>query len=152
MNYTITPGSETDLPEVMDIEVTSFNSPWTARMFMDEMENGFSYLLVARDPDGTLLGFICVWVIVDELHILNVAVRPMARRRGIGRALVDEDMRMALNMGASKATLEVRSENKAAVSLYLGMGFIEAGLRRGYYDLPPDDAVIMWHYVIGRDY
>lgn len=137
-----------DIPEVMALELDTFTSPWSERLFRDELEQEFSYTMLARCEDGSLAGFICFWVLVDEVHILNLAVRADLRRRGIGSQIVTEALRYAKNKGATVATLEVRQSNEAAIGLYARLGFVNAGRRRNYYDSPRENAVIMWLYDI----
>jgi [ribosomal protein S18]-alanine N-acetyltransferase len=143
---------ESDLDEVLALERRSFAEPWTRKMFVGELQgNVFATCLVARaDAElgatlthGTLIGYILFWVVFEELHIMNLAVRPEVRRHGIAGELV----RMALATAASKdarvALLEVRASNIAALGLYEGLGFTRKGVRRGYYEQPNEDAVIM---------
>jgi [ribosomal protein S18]-alanine N-acetyltransferase len=138
-----------DLPEVMDLEQEAFSWPWTEEMFVDELEREFSYILLARQEDGQLAGFINFWVLFDEAHINNVAVKKSLQKQGIGRYLVTEALGFAYEEGARSATLEVRRQNFAAVKLYENLGFELTGIRKGYYEDPPDDALIMWLYEIG---
>lgn len=135
-----------DIPDVMELEEACFTSAWSESAFREELAREYSYILLARDEGGRLAGFICFWRIVDEMHILNIAVRQEMRRRGIGRALVEEAIEFAAERGARTATLEVRESNLAAIELYAGMGFDRAGIRKRYYDSPTEDAVIMWAY------
>ncbi len=137
-----------DIPEVMAMELSTFTSPWTERLFRDELNQEFSYTLLARLADGSLAGFICFWVLVDEMHILNLAVRADLRGIGVGSAIVKEALRFAKNKGAKSATLEVRQSNEAAIGLYSKLGFVSVGKRRNYYSSPRENAVIMWLYDI----
>jgi ribosomal-protein-alanine N-acetyltransferase len=139
-----------ELGLLMEIELETFTSPWTPEMFEEEMGSPLSQTLVARDAAGGLAGFIIFWVLIDEMHILNLAVRKRNRRKGVGLALVKEALRLAHARGARSATLEVREKNEPALKLYEGLGFERAGLRRGYYSSPRDNAVIMWLYDISR--
>ena len=148
MKYNIAEMRPIDLPEVMELERESFSSPWTEEFFLDELSRDYSHIFLARDESGSLAGFICFWVIFGEAHILNIAVRKAHRRRGLGRFLALEALRYAREKGAGSATLEVRESNSAAIGLYESLGFVRAGLRKGYYDSPPDNAVIMWLYDI----
>jgi ribosomal-protein-alanine N-acetyltransferase len=147
MEITISLMRPRDLPEVMELERESFTWPWSEEFFLDELSRDFSYIFLAKGPGG-LVGFICFWVLVDEMHILNVAVRKNYRRKGIAGTLAMEAMKFAKAHGARSATLEVREKNTAAIKLYEKMGFVRAGLRRNYYDSPRDNAVIMWLYDI----
>lgn len=148
MRIRFTDMTENDLPEVMKLERETFTAPWSRRMFVEELERGFSSILLAWDGEDSLAGFINYWVLLGEAHILNVAVRVGSRRMGVGRALVSEALRRAKIEGATAATLEVREKNAAAMRLYEKFGFERAGLRPGYYDKPVDNAVIMWLYDI----
>jgi ribosomal-protein-alanine N-acetyltransferase len=137
-----------DVPEVLSIEVASFALPWTEEMFMRDLaRRDLSEPLVARLPDaGTLppiVGYICVWVVGEELHINNVAVAPRFRRRGIAGALLEAALERGQARGARCAYLEVRASNVGAQALYRRYGFKPAGVRRRYYDHPTEDAVVM---------
>jgi ribosomal-protein-alanine N-acetyltransferase len=91
----------------------------------------------------TLVAMASGWLVVDELHITLVAVAPEQRRRGLGRRVLQGLLERARQQGARHATLEVAPTNTAAVGLYRGLGFQDAGLRRGYYR-NGDDALIQW--------
>ena len=134
-----------DLENVVAIEQESFLAPWTAAMFAREVEHPeVSHLFLVRTDGGSAAGYCSVWVILDELHINNVAVRAAHRRRGAARALLDHVFREACRLGARRATLEVRRSNVAARELYSTLGFVEAGVRQGYYTSPPEDGLILW--------
>ena len=132
---TIAPMVAEDLPEVMEIERVVFPSPWSSGLFLHELKIPFSRLRVARTANGarTLLGYVCWWVVGDEVHLLNLAVRPDCRRGGIGRQLVQLVLDDAVAHDAASISLEVRRENRAALCLYERMGFTERGVRKDYY-------------------
>jgi ribosomal-protein-alanine N-acetyltransferase len=137
-----------DLPEVMAIEVVSFSVPWTEEMFGNELGAGtLAGILVARVPEaGTLrrvVGYICVWLVTDELHINNLAVHPRWRKRGIARELLRAALQHGRRGGARAAFLEVRASNVAAQGLYRQFHFESVGVRPRYYTHPIEDAVIM---------
>ncbi len=119
-------------------------------MFLDELNRDYSFILLAREPSGLLVGFICFWMLIDEVHILNLAVKKRYRRLKIASKLVLAGLKYCYFRGARAATLEVREKNKTAITLYKRLGFEEAALRRNYYESPRDNAVIMWLYDIGR--
>jgi ribosomal-protein-alanine N-acetyltransferase len=133
-----------DLDAVMEIERSSFVEPWTPGLFLHELRVPFSKTIVARAGAGTsaVLGYICRWLVGDEVHILNLAVHPECRHRGLGRALVQHILREAEARQATLVTLEVRRHNVAALALYRSLGFAERGVRRNYYG-HGQDAIIM---------
>jgi ribosomal-protein-alanine N-acetyltransferase len=133
-----------DLPQVMELERLAFPSPWTPGLFLHELKLSFSRLLVARagGNHGRLLGYICWWLVGDEVHILNLAVHPHARRSGTGRALVERVLADAAARHAASVSLEVRHDNDAAMALYRGLGFLAVGRRRNYYG-QGEDAIMM---------
>lgn len=144
--FKIVPMAEKDLPEVMCIEKTSFPVPWTEQGFRNELVKPFSYLYVARAKNirpSFVLGYVCFWIVIDELHLLNLAVRPDHRREGIGLALLSFAMRMGKKGGAQFAILEVRPSNAAAIRLYQKAGFALVGKRPGYYSETKEDALVM---------
>ena len=133
-----------DLPQVMELERLAFPNPWTPGLFLHELKLSFSRLHLARkgDSGGRLLGYVCWWIVGDDVHILNLAVHPDARRGGTGRALVQRVLDDAATHRAASVSLEVGHRNEAASALYRSMGFTEIGLRRNYYG-QGEDAVIM---------
>ncbi len=136
---------ETDLDEVLAVEEASFTNPWTRQMFQWEFQNlGVSYGYVLRTPEWRVAAFCTVWVVLDEVHVNNLAVRPECRGQGVGRTLLEFVLRLAAGLGARRATLEVRRSNSAALKLYEHMGFTVAGVRRNYYANPVEDALVLW--------
>ena len=137
--------SDADLDEVLAIEGASFTNPWTREMYLAERENpGVSYCYLARDAAGRVVGFCSAWLVLDELHIHNLAVAPECRGQGAGRALLDHMLLVGARLGAGRATLEVRVSNQGAVRLYERTGFSVAGVRPNYYTKPVEDALILW--------
>ncbi|MDH7499395.1 MAG: ribosomal protein S18-alanine N-acetyltransferase, partial [candidate division NC10 bacterium] len=90
-----------------------------------------------------VVGYVCLWVVRGEMQIANLAVHPSWRRKGIGRALLSYALGLGRRRQAKKVFLEVRVSNVAAQGLYRSFGFEVVGLRKGYYRLPPEDALIM---------
>lgn len=132
-----------DLDEVMAIEEVSFPTPWTRKLFEEEIDRGFSDALVAVPAEGAgVLGYSICWTVADESHLLNIAVRPDARGRGVGRALLVECIRRGARAGAGRIHLEVRAGNVPAIRMYEREGFFFQGIRRGYYTDTGEDAVL----------
>ena len=137
--------SPSEIDDVLTIEVASFTNPWTRDMYLAELSNaGVSFCFLASDDDGRVVGFCSFWRVLDELHINNLAVMPESRRQGVGSALLAYVLREGGKLGAKRATLEVRRSNEEARILYERFGFTIAGVRRGYYTNPVEDALILW--------
>ena len=131
------------LDEVMHIEST-FAAPWTREMFLQELrqKEELSYSLVAL-VDGHVIAYALSWFVADEVHIVNLAVHPQWRRRGVARHLMREVFDCALLRGMVIATLEVRFHNQAAIGLYQSMGFRQVAIRKSYYADNGEDALVM---------
>lgn len=144
--YWIEPlADDRDLEGVIEVEVVSFTNPWTRDMYSRELQNGsVCHILVVRNEKYRVAGFCAFWLVFDEMHINNLALRPQFRAQGIGRALLRHAIAEARDLGAKRATLEVRASNAAARRLYARLGFYVAGTRRNYYTNPVEDALILW--------
>jgi ribosomal-protein-alanine N-acetyltransferase len=137
--------SADDLGGLLAVEEASFLNPWTREMYLAELDNaGVSYLFVAKDAEGRVVGFCGFWRVVDELHINNLAVLPAYRRQGIASKILNRVFAEGRKVGAGRATLEVRRSNEIARRLYERFGFTVAGVRRGYYRHPEEDALVLW--------
>jgi ribosomal-protein-alanine N-acetyltransferase len=135
---------EIDLPRVVEIERAAFSHPWSEEMIRRELEHEFSTVLLATDGrDGPIMGFAVVWLVHDELHVLNVAVAPESRRRGVARSVLDRMERNGREQGARVAMLEVRRSNAPAIALYRSLGYREVGVRPRYYAEDGEDALVM---------
>ena len=132
-----------DIPDVMPIEEESFLSPWTVDMMENELSVKNSHYLVA-DEDGKILGFTGYWQVLDEGHIMNIAVKKDSRAKGIGSLLMDAMLEDGRKRGILYWTLEVRVSNDPARRLYEKKQFELAGVRPGYYASPKEDACIYW--------
>lgn len=138
----IQPMAEADVDEVLVLEAASFPSPWSRRHFLDELASPLSFPLVARAVDGGVMGYVCPMQVLDEGTILNVAVGPGYRGRGIGRMLMKAVLNEFRTRKASFVALEVRPTNRAALTLYQSVGFVATGRRKAYYE-NGEDAVLM---------
>lgn len=97
----------------------------------------------ASNGSRDLVGYVCFWVVFEELRMMNLAVAPQVRHRGIGRWLLQQALTMGLEQGARRALLEVRVSNCSAIALYEHAGFSRSGVRTKYYTNPVEDAVLM---------
>jgi len=131
-----------DLPQVIAIERRAFPTPWSLAMFVLELSKP-SGICLAAHRDGRLVAYLVCSRYDRVWHIMNIAVDPDARRRGIATALLGQLLERAGGDGA-QFTLEVRQSNGPAIDLYQRFGFRSAGLRRRYYQDNGEDAVIMW--------
>ena len=143
------PGSISDLEEIMVIEQASYSFPWTEGMVLSELfDNPLSFATVVRaGEDQILAAYVFMRVVLDELHILNVAVHPQWRRRGLGKELIGCVLSTALKIRVQRVILEVRASNQPAQALYQQFGFREVGSRRNYYCRPTENALLLQYDV-----
>ena len=144
MNVVIEPMTEADLDQVLDIDVAEFREPREVRekSLREELARSWARIHVARTDGGRIVGYLLYWHVVDEAHVINVAVAPQERRHGIGRALVAHLLHHAKGSGIIKLLLEVRASNEAAIRLYESAGFTKFNVRSRYYN-DGEDAVEM---------
>jgi ribosomal-protein-alanine N-acetyltransferase len=134
-----------DLTAIETIERASYPTPWSRSMFAGELAKQSSICLGAYDGETEdLLGYLIISRYVDAWHVMNVAVLPEKRRRGIATALLDRLFELTGGDGRRGYTLEVRVSNRHAIELYERLGFRARGIRRGYYTDNREDALIMW--------
>lgn len=152
MDVEISQMKRTDLESVMEIEKASFPTPWSRYAFLAELyENRRARYFVAREKArGEVVGYVGIWLILDEAHITNIAVHPGFRRKGIGKGLMLAAIDYAESQGVGAVTLEVRASNIIAQRLYEQIGFVSVGIRPGYYHDDGEDAVIMWRNQQGK--
>ena len=132
---------EAHVPAVAALEKQCFSLPWSEQSVSGELSNPLSLWLVAEE-NGTLLGYVGSQTAAGESDMMNIAVVPEARRRGIARQLVLALLDALAGSGSTALTLEVRASNEPAVALYRSLGFLQVGRRPGYYMRPREDALI----------
>lgn len=150
LDFTVRAMSEEDIDEVLDIESVSFPVPWCRAHFVAELESTYSFSMVATDFSGKIIGYICPMIVLDEGHILNVAVHPGFRGKGLGKFLVQKVIDDCRSNGAEYVFLEVRVSNSVAVNLYRHIGFVITGRRKRYYE-NGEDAFIMEYIFRGKE-
>jgi [ribosomal protein S18]-alanine N-acetyltransferase len=136
-----------DLGTIEKIERRSYPTPWSRSMFAGELAKPSSICLGAFDADGdegTLVGYLIVSRYVDAWHVMNVAVDPDHRGRGIATTMLERLFELTADDARRGYTLEVRVSNETAIRLYERLGFRSRGVRRGYYTDNREDALIMW--------
>ena len=124
------------------IEQLCFNDPWSENSIASELNNRLSLWLVAVE-DECVIGYVCSQTVIGETDMMNIAVHPDHRRKGIGTALILELIDALKTRGSHSLMLEVRSSNSSAISVYKNLGFLEVGRRKNYYRNPKEDALIM---------
>lgn len=136
-----------DIEFITEIEKLSFPTPWSHELIREEILFPLSLNLVATINDF-VVGYVLSWLIPPEVHILNLAIEPKYRNKGVGRRIMESLFDEALKKGATKFTLEVRNENVNAITFYQRFGFVVKGIRKGYYQDTGEDAIIMWKEIL----
>ena len=143
MDYQLIPLAHEHLGQAAEIERLCFSDPWSEKMLAEHLANPCSLTLAAVDGVGRLLGYVGLLAVVDEGYITNVAVRPDCRRQGVASSLLQALEARGRARNLTFLTLEARQSNAPARALYEKLGYLQAGLRRNYYENPREDAVIM---------
>jgi len=137
----ISPLSVRDLPEVLEIERASFSDPWSEGLFAEELDGDHRRLNAVLRLRGRVVAYTLGWIVEDEFHLGNIAVRAEYRGQGYGAKLLEHILNQAQIRGCRLATLEVRASNLPAQKLYRRFGFKEIAIRRRYYG--DEDALVM---------
>ena len=138
----ITPAQPDDLDAILEIEKGSFSDPWSRQGFEDALKYEYSALFAARVHDQ-VAGYCCLYHIMDEGEIVNVAVAEAFRSRGIGKRMLKEMLRFGMSKGVKRFILDVRVGNAPAIKLYRKMGFCPLVLEKNFYESPLEDAWLM---------
>jgi [ribosomal protein S18]-alanine N-acetyltransferase len=139
-----------DLSAIEEIERSSYPTPWSRSMFAGELTKPSSISLGAFESER-LVGYVVVSRYVDAWHVMNIAVHPQERGRGVASALLERLFESTSSDVRRGYTLEVRVSNEGAIRLYERFGFKKRGVRRGYYTDNREDALIMWKDPAYRD-
>jgi ribosomal-protein-alanine N-acetyltransferase len=138
----ITEMNATHVSQVAALEKICFADPWSEMSIASELQNLWSYWLVAVSDDR-VVGYIGSQSSIDEADVMNVAVHPEYRRQGIAEGLICTMVEELKNRGIHALLLEVRATNAPAIALYEKLGFQQVGLRKNYYRNPKEDALIL---------
>lgn len=141
---------QSDLDEVLEIERSSFPAPWTRSMFQEEMSNRNARLIVFLE-DSRIAGYMSFWEVLDEAHLLNIAVHPERRALGYGQYIMDRLEEICRRDGLKRIILDVGRRNIAARSLYRKCGFSSIGFRKNYYTVAGDDAIVMEKWLASQE-
>lgn len=144
-NIEIIPFSREHINAVLSISLMSFITPWSRDSIEEELNNRLAHYVIAK-KDNVVIGYGGIWLIAGEGHITNIAVHPEYRGIGTGNMIVEALTKLCREKNIASMTLEVRKSNITAQNLYKKYGFIEAGIRKLYYQDTKEDAVIMWKY------
>lgn len=134
--------NESHVAQVAALEKICFSDPWSETSVASELKNPLSCWLVAEE-DGEVAGYVGSQTVMDESDMMNVAVHPDYRRKGIAEKLVMELVEALKKRDSRCLTLEVRASNEPARALYEKLGFVQVGLRKNYYRNPREDALIL---------
>ena len=147
MDLRIVDVEERHIPQLVELERQCFSMPWTAEQLRGQMKDKLHEFIAAEAMDGAILGYVGMTYVIDEGYISNVAAAPANRRQGIGSRLVEALLKRAEELELAFVTLEVRESNEAAIELYKKYGFSQVGLRKNYYDLPKENAILMTKFL-----
>ena len=143
LNYE--PMQEADLADVYALEQRVYPHPWSMANFVDSLASGYQAWAL-RERDGELLGYFLLMAVVDEAHLLNVAVAAQRQGEGLGYLLLNQSVACARGLGMASVLLEVRPSNARALQIYERYGFQQIGRRKGYYPAANgqrEDAIVM---------
>lgn len=133
---------QSHVAEIAEMEKLCFSDPWSINSITAELNNPLSLWIVALDGDK-LVGYVGSQSVMGWSDMMNLAVLPNYRRRGIGEMLVAELIAKLRDEENTCLTLEVRTSNSSAIALYEKMGFVQVGRRPNYYHNPKEDALIL---------
>lgn len=139
---TIIPMNESHVAQIAQLEKLCFSDPWSENSIATELDSRLSYWLVAV-VDDCVVGYIGSQSVMGESDMMNVAVHPDHRRKGIAEALIENLSQGLKERGNVCLTLEVRASNDPAIALYHKLGFTQVGRRPNYYRNPKEDALIL---------
>ena len=136
---------EKDLASVLEIEHLSFPNPWHESTFRGEIQHRpISFpLVIVHETLDRVIGYVIFWAIGEDVQINNIALHPDFRGLGIGERVLRQIIAEVKFRGARLITLEVRPSNTAAMSLSKKLGFKMIGIRKAYYSVPPEDAIVL---------
>ncbi len=133
------------LSQVAEIERLCFSEPWSEKALEESLKSQFSHFFVYEEAHK-VLGYMGLYAVAGEGSVTNVATHPDHRKKGVGRALVENALALGKELGLEYITLEVRESNIGAQKLYEKCGFANVGIRRNFYSSPKENAIIMNYF------
>ena len=138
----ITQMNESHVPQIAELEKLCFNDPWSANSIASELDNRLAFWLVVLEGDQ-VIGYVGSQTVLGETDMMNIAIHPDHRNRGIATKLIEALIQALTERGSHSLMLEVRASNEPAKNLYSKMGFETVGVRKNYYRNPREDAMIL---------
>ena len=132
-----------DIPGVLLIEKTLQGRQWSSRAFEESLQQNYTFFYVTEAKDHSIVGYCCIERLYEEAELVNIAVHPQLRQTGIGALMLREVIEKEREAGTQSIVLEVRKSNFPAIRMYEKAGFAEIGVRKGFYEFPTEDAVVM---------
>ena len=133
-----------DINQVMFVELSSFTSPWTEEIFIQELkENQHAHYYIIT-IDEKVIGYVGMWIVLDDAQITNIAILAGYRGQKLGEKLFRFAMQRAISLGVTNLSLEVRITNIVAQKMYRKFGLVPGGIRKNYYTDNQEDAIVMW--------
>jgi ribosomal-protein-alanine N-acetyltransferase len=142
--WTIRLAERRDVPDLLEIEVAQFPEPWSRSMMLDEISNVETRRYTVAVEGKTIIGYLGVMFVMDELHVNTIGTLPGYEGRGVATSLMKDAWAVAKEKGVQRATLEVAVSNTRAQELYFRFGFSPVGVRKNYYERTREDALILW--------
>ena len=143
-----------DVEEVVAIENQAYPFPWTRGNFLDSLNSRYDAWVV-REPDGQIAGYFLAMPAVDEMHLLNITVRPTLQGKKLGRRLLNKVITLTQGAKMQSILLEVRPSNPRALAFYQHVGFEQIGIRKNYYPstgAAREDAIVMRLMIVNQDH
>lgn len=141
---------ESDLEAIAFLEEQTFSDAWTLKSIQDTFQQSQAFIVTA-ESDGKVAGYCIVYFVLDEGEIARVAVENSYRRQGVGRSIIEQVEKVCQEKGIIRLMLDVREGNDSARQFYQSLGFEEDGIRKSFYSLPEEDAVLMSKIIISPD-
>ena len=135
-------GTEKDVEYIAELELKTFSDAWTLKSVRDTFEQKQAFITVA-ETDGKVVGYCIIYYVMDEAEIVRIAISQAMRRKGIGKGLLDYTREYCMGKQIERLLLDVRESNEGAIAFYQNYGFQTDGIRKNFYEMPKEDAVLM---------
>lgn len=133
-----------DIPAILEIDESSFLTPWTEEVYKNELTNNEYAQYFVVETEEEIVGYIGLWIVLDDAQVTNIAIRPAYRGYKIGEKLFGFAISSLMEQGIERLSLEVRESNTIAQNMYRKFGLVSGGVRKNYYKDNGEDALLMW--------